>query len=70
VYTQKYWATFDDTVSPLPGRQLAHMLDLVRKNPPKQPLPRTTGLSLAEQVKLEDDLNNRSIAYAHQELDM
>ncbi|MGA2269310.1 MAG: TIM barrel protein [Bryobacteraceae bacterium] len=70
VYTQKYWATFDDTVSPLPGRELAHMLDLVRKNPPKQPLPRTTGLSLAEQVKLEDDLNNRSIAYAHKELDM
>ena len=41
VYTEKYWATFDDTVSPLPGRDLAHMLDLVRKNPPKQPLPRT-----------------------------
>ena len=70
VYTAKYWATFDDTVSPIPGRQLAHMLDLVRKNPPKQPLPKTTGLSMAEQVKLEDDLNNLCIAYAHKELDM
>ena len=70
VYTPKYWATFDDTVSPIPGRQLAHMLDLVRKNPPKQPLPKTTGLSPAEQVKLEDDLNNLCIAYAHKELDM
>jgi sugar phosphate isomerase/epimerase len=70
VYTPKYWATFDDTVSPIPGRQLAHMLDLVRKNPPKQPLPKTTGLSMAEQVKLEDDLNNQCIAYAHKELDM
>jgi sugar phosphate isomerase/epimerase len=70
VYTPKYWTTFDDTVSPIPGRQLAHMLDLVRKNPPKQPLPKTTGLSMAEQVKLEDDLNNQCIAYAHKELDM
>ncbi len=70
VYTPKYWATFDDTVSPLPGRDLAHMLDLVRKNPPKQPLPKTSGLSVAEQVKLEDDLNNQCIAYAHKELDM
>ena len=70
VYTAKYWATFDDTVSPIPGRQLAHMLDLVRKNPPKQPLPKTTGPSMAEQVKLEDDLNNQCIAYAHKELDM
>jgi sugar phosphate isomerase/epimerase len=70
VYTQKYWATFDDAVSPLPGRDLAHMLDLVRKNPPKQPLPRTSGLSVEEQVKLEDRLNNECIAYAHKELDM
>jgi sugar phosphate isomerase/epimerase len=70
VYTEKYWATFDDAISPLPGRDLAHMLDLVRKNPPKQPLPRTAGLSVADQVKLEDDLNNRCIAYAHKELDM
>ncbi len=70
VYTTKYWATFDDAVSPLPGRDLAHMLDLVRKNPPKQPLPKTSGLSLEQQVKLERDLNNQCIAYAHKELDM
>ena len=70
VFTQKYWATFDDTLSPLPGRQFAHMMDLVRKNPPKQPLPKTTGLSPAEQLKLEEDLNNQCIAYAHKELDM
>jgi len=70
VYTKKYWATFDDTVSPLPGRDLAHMLDLVHKNPPKQPLPKTSGLSLEEQVKLERDLNNQCIAYGHKELEM
>src|SRR4029079_12572657 len=23
IYTQKYWATFDDTYSPLPGRDVA-----------------------------------------------
>jgi 3-oxoisoapionate decarboxylase len=70
VYTPKYWVTFDDTASPLPGRELAHMLDLVRKNPPKQPLPKTTGLSLEEQVKLEDKYNLACIEYARKNLDM
>ena len=45
VYTPKYWATFDDTVSPLPGRDLAKVLALVKKNRPKKPLPKVTGLS-------------------------
>ena len=67
VYTDKYWATFDEE-SPLPGRDLAHVLTLVRKNPPKQPLPRITGLDVDAQVKLEDDLNQRSIDYCRQHL--
>lgn len=70
VYTTKYWATFDDSGSPLPGRDLAKVLNLVRKNPPKTPLPRTTGLSAEAQLKLEDDLNQQCIAYARQNLDM
>jgi sugar phosphate isomerase/epimerase len=70
VYTPKYWATFDDVVSPLPGRELAKMLDLVRKNPPKQPLPKTTGLSLEEQVKLEDKYNLACVDYGRKNLDL
>jgi hypothetical protein len=50
VYTAKYWATFDDTYSPLPGRDLAKVLDLVRKNRPKSPLPKMAGLSQEAQV--------------------
>jgi 3-oxoisoapionate decarboxylase len=70
VYTPKYWASFDDTLSPLPGRDLAKVLDLVRKNKPKKPLPKTTGLSPEAQVKLENDLNAQCIAYARQNLGM
>jgi 3-oxoisoapionate decarboxylase len=68
VFTKKYWATFDDAYSPLPGRDLARILELVRTNPPKTPLTRTTGLSAADGLKLEDDLINRSIAYARKNL--
>ena len=70
VFTEKYWATFDDTVSPLPGRELAHMLDLVRKNPPKQPLPKTSGLSVEEAVKLEDKYNLACVEYGRKYLDL
>jgi sugar phosphate isomerase/epimerase len=70
VLTRKYWATFDDTYSPLPGRDLARILDIVRTTPPKTPLTKTTGLSAAEGLKLEDDLINRSIAYARKNLSL
>ncbi len=70
VLTPGYWITFDDTYSPLPGRDLAHMLDLVRKNPPKTPLTRTTGLSPADGLKLEDELINKSIAWARTNLNL
>jgi sugar phosphate isomerase/epimerase len=64
VYTAKYWATFDDTLSPLPGRDLARTLDLVRKNKPKIALPYTSRMSPEEQLKLEDENVQKSIAYA------
>jgi hypothetical protein len=70
VFTTKYWATFDDVYSPLPGRDLAKVLALVKKNRPRSPLPRITGMSLEAQVKAEDDYNARCIAYARQNLDM
>ncbi len=68
VFTDKYWATFDDSYSPLPGRDLARTLTLVKKNPPKKPLPKTSGLSPAEQLKLEDENNLASIQYARENL--
>ena len=66
VLTDKYWATFDDSYSPLPARDLAKVLELVRDNPPKKPLPKITGLSPADQVKAEDDYNQQCVDYATQ----
>ena len=70
VFTDKYWVTFDDAYSPLPARDLARMLEIVKKNPPKRPLPRTTGLTPADQLKLEDENNLLSIQWARKNLDM
>jgi hypothetical protein len=70
VLTKKYWATFDDSYSPLPGRDLARILEIVRTTKLKQPLTTTAGLSPAEALKLEDDLINRSIAYARKNLSL
>ena len=68
VYTPKYWATFDDAGSPLPGRDLAKVLDRVRKS--KKPLPSMTGLTPEQRMKAEDDGNNQCISYARQNLAM
>src|SRR5205823_9073914 len=70
IFTQKYWATFDDTYSPLPGRDLARVLEIVHKNKPKIPLPRLTGMSPEAQLKLEDEFIQKSIDYARQNLDL
>jgi sugar phosphate isomerase/epimerase len=68
VFTPKYWITFDDEYSPLPGRDLARILDIVRKTPPKTPLTRTSGLDPAQALALEDRLIDRCIAYARTNL--
>ncbi len=70
VYTPKYWATFDDAISPLPGRDLAKTLALVRKNKPRSPLPHVSGLSTEAQIKLEDDYNRKCIDWARRNLDL
>jgi sugar phosphate isomerase/epimerase len=70
VFTDKYWVTFDDSYSPLPGRDLAKVLKMIKNNPPQKPLPRTTGLSTEEQVRLEDEYNRKCISYARQFLDL
>jgi sugar phosphate isomerase/epimerase len=70
VFTDKYWATFDDSSSFLPGRDLARILAMVRRNPPKKPLPRISGLAPDAVVKLEDDNNLKCIDYARQTLNI
>jgi len=68
VFTEKYWATFDDQSSPLPGRDLARVLQIVHHNKPKSPLPKTTGMSVEAQLALEDECVRKSIEYARKNL--
>jgi sugar phosphate isomerase/epimerase len=70
VFTDKYWVTFDDQYSPLPGRDLAHTLDLVRKNKPKTPVPHTAGIAPEAFLKLEDECVARSIDWARRNLNL
>jgi sugar phosphate isomerase/epimerase len=64
IYTDKYWATFGD----VPGQQVARMMEIVEKNPPKKPLPRTTGLDPAAKKTLEEGYNLACIRYARENL--
>jgi hypothetical protein len=70
VYTPKYWATFDNSYNPVYASELSKVMAMVKKNKPKKPLPKTTGLAPEAQLKLEDDYNNQCIAWAKQNLDM
>ena len=63
IFTDPYWKVYDEK-SPASSRDLAMLIDWVRKNPPKRPLPRTSGLSPEGVLALEDECNQRSIDYA------
>jgi hypothetical protein len=63
VFTEQYWATFRDPSSPLSGRDLAHILNLVRTKGSKS-LPYIGKLSPAEQLKAEDDNNLACVKWA------
>ena len=63
IFTDQYWKVYDER-SPASSRDLAMLVDWVRKNPPKRPLPRTSGLSPEGVLALEDECNQRSIDYA------
>ena len=67
IFTEQYWKVFDDK-SPVPPRDLAMLVDWIREHSPKKPLPRTTGLTPAQQLALEDDYNQRCIDYARAHL--
>ena len=68
VFTGKYWVTFDDQYSPLPGRDLARVLEIVNKHRSKTPLPRTSGMSAETQLALENENVRKSIDYARNNL--
>jgi 3-oxoisoapionate decarboxylase len=70
ILTDKYWVTFDDTYSPFPARDLAKTFALVKHNPPKKPLPTTSGLTPADQLELEDENNRLAIQWARANLQM
>jgi sugar phosphate isomerase/epimerase len=70
IFTDSYWATFDDSYSPMPGRDVARTVALVKRNPPKKAVKGTAGLSPADQLKFEDDNNRLSVEWAHANLDM
>jgi sugar phosphate isomerase/epimerase len=67
IFTEQYWKVYDEK-SPVPPRDLAMLLDWVRKNPPRKPLPRTSGLTPQQVLALEDELNQRCIDYARAHL--
>jgi sugar phosphate isomerase/epimerase len=58
--TETYWATFENP----DARRLARMLRLVRANPPREPLPRVSGLSREQALALEDRILDECRAYA------
>ncbi len=60
VFTEKYWATF----AALPGRDLAMMLNTVKNRNSDKPLPRISQLSPAEQLRVEEENVQKSVAYA------
>lgn len=60
VFTENYWATF----SGLPGRDLAMMLKTVRNREPGKLLPRIGHLSPEQQLRVEEENVQKSIAYA------
>ncbi len=67
IFTSEYWRVYDDK-SPAPAQDLAMLVNWIRQHPPKHPLPRTSGLTPAQQLALEDELNRRSIEYARTHL--
>jgi sugar phosphate isomerase/epimerase len=70
VFTDHYWVTFSDAATEIPGRDVAKVLELVKKNQPKHGLARVDQLSADELLKAEDGYNLACIQYARQNLNM
>jgi 3-oxoisoapionate decarboxylase len=59
-----YWSTMEK----VPGRDLARLLELVRKHAAKDPLPRISKLSAADQLAVEEKNVRRSLEYGRAKL--
>jgi sugar phosphate isomerase/epimerase len=70
VFTDKYWATFNDPPELIPGSDLAKVLKLVKDHGSKAPLPHVTGLNREERAQLEERYNRECIDYSRQQLNM
>ncbi|HKB02914.1 MAG TPA: sugar phosphate isomerase/epimerase family protein [Gemmataceae bacterium] len=64
--TDGYWATMEK----VPGLDLARLLALVNKHAGKDPLPRISKLSAADQLAAEDRNVRRSLEYGRARLDL
>jgi 3-oxoisoapionate decarboxylase len=62
--TEGCWASFPE----LSGWHLAHTLSLIRDHPASHPLPRTSDLAPADQLRAEDDNIRRCFAFAREGL--
>ena len=62
--TQKYWATFE----PLPARDLANIMAIVKRQKTTNGLPMISPLDHREQLKVEADNIVKSFAYARDKL--
>lgn len=67
IFTEQYWKVYE-TGTPNLARDLAMLTHYVRTHPPKQPLPKTSGLTAAQVLALEDKLNQQCIDYARAHL--
>jgi sugar phosphate isomerase/epimerase len=62
--TKEYWVTFPDRN----GEYLARTLAMVKAHPPREALPKVTGLDEAARRQAEEDNVKRCLAYAAQNL--
>lgn len=58
--TEQYWTTFGD----LRGQELASALRMIRANQVDQPLPRVSGKTPEEQLKIEEENNRKCFEWA------
>lgn len=67
IFTEQYWKVYDEN-SPVPPRDLAMLVEWIRKHPPRKPLPRISGLTADQRLAFEDECNQRCIDYARANL--
>ncbi len=70
VFTDKFWATFTEASTVIPGRDVARVLKLAHDEPKRKPLPRVGQLAEADLIQAEDAYNRACIDYARRNLNM